>query len=64
MRTFVIILIALVASYLTGVGLYNDWNLFAGLEPVECVSLICLLSYLFVCYAFAAWVVLTGVFDL
>lgn len=31
MKALVIILIALVASYLTGVGIYNDWNVFTGL---------------------------------
>lgn len=64
MKTFLIVLIALVASYLVGAGIYNDWTFFAGLEPVECVRTITALIWIFFCFAFFAWVVLTGLFEL
>lgn len=64
MKTFLIVLIALVASYLVSAGIYNDWTLFAGLEPTECVKRIAASLLLFFCFAFLAWVVLTGLFEL
>lgn len=64
MKALVIILIALVASYLTGVGIYNDWNIFTELDPTGCVSVIAALCWLAFCYGFVAWAVLTELFEL
>lgn len=64
MKALVIVLIALVASYLTGVGIYNDWSIFTGLDPSGCVAAIVALCWLAFCYSFVAWVVLTELFEL
>lgn len=64
MKALIIILIALVASYLTGVGIYNDWNIFTGLDPAGCVAAIAVLCWLAFCYSFVTWVVLTELFEL
>lgn len=64
MKALVIVLIALDASYLTGVGIYNDWNIFTGLAPAGCVAAIAVLCWLAFCYGFVAWAVLTALFEL
>lgn len=63
MKTFLVILIGLVGGYLASVGIYNDWCLFAALEPTETVKRVFAFLYLSSLFSFAAWVTLTGLFE-
>lgn len=60
MKTFIIILIGLVATYLTFVGINNSWLYMSGLSPSECAITIVVYLYIFCLYSFLAWMIITG----
>ncbi|MEG2856284.1 hypothetical protein [Bacteroides sp.] len=63
MKTFLVVLIGLIGGYLVSVGIYNDWCLFAALEPTETVKRVFACLYLSFLCSVAAWAVLTAVFE-
>ncbi|MCP4141280.1 MAG: hypothetical protein GY755_13520 [Chloroflexi bacterium] len=63
MKTFLVVLIVVVGDYLASVGIYNDWCLFPDVDPTETAKRAFTFLYLSSIFSFAAWVVLTGMFE-
>ena len=63
MKTFIIILIGIMLTYLTCVGIYNEWDFISSVAPTEFAKRVGTALVLFLIYSAFSWIVITGIIE-
>ena len=58
-----IILIGIMLTYLTCVGIYNEWDFISSVAPTEFAKRVGTALILFLIYSAFSWIVITGIIE-